>query len=43
LTNFEYIANAITGNGNDANLLLKLAWKKLVKTHQVNFFSAGDF
>jgi hypothetical protein len=30
LTSFEYEAHALTGNGNDGNML-KLAWKKIVK------------
>ena len=38
LTNFEYEVYAMTGNGNDLNLL-KRAWKKPVKSLQVNLFT----
>ena len=38
----EYVAHAITGNGNDANLL-KLAWKNLWKHIKSTSFWAGNF
>jgi len=37
LTNFQYEVHAMTGNGNQVNLL-KLGWKKFVKSLQVNIF-----
>ena len=40
LTNFEFKLNATTGNGNYENLL-KLGWKKFVKSLQLNLFLAG--
>ena len=40
LCTFKYAAQAITGNGNDANLLKLILKKKLGKSHQVNLFLA---
>ena len=41
LTHFENKALAMTGNGNQVNLL-KLAWKKLLKSHHFSMILA-DF
>ena len=42
LTSFEYEVHAMAGNGNQVNLI-KLAWKKLVKSHKGNLFILGGF
>ena len=41
LRNFEYEGHAMTGKGNHVNLL-KLAWKKLLKSHHFSMILA-DF
>ena len=42
LTNFEYEAQAMTGNGSYVNMMKRNLLSKHVKSHQVNLFLA-DF